>query len=110
MRARLARSQAAPAQRFVPSRRTELHLLERGAAEQAVWIGEGLRHLEVVVALAHQERGGLADRLHGGGKVAALALEFRRLERAMRDDHRAVEQMELALEFRRLERAMRDDH
>ncbi len=67
------------------------------AAEEAVGRGQRLQHLEVIVALADQELDRLAGGLHGGGEIARLALEFRRLERAVRDDDRAVEPVEMAL-------------
>ena len=61
----------------------ELHLLEHRAAQEAVGLAERLDDLEVVVALADQELHRLAGRRHGRGEVARLALELRRLERAV---------------------------
>src|SRR6266853_4387218 len=75
----------------------EFRLLERRAAEEAVRTGEGLVDLEMVVALRDKELCGLAGRLDRRGEVARLALKFGRLERPVRDDHRAVEPVEVAL-------------
>src|SRR5439155_26091130 len=62
------------------SRRHELHLLERRAAEEAVGTGEGFVDLEMVVALREEILHGFPRRLDRSGEVARLALELRRLE------------------------------
>src|SRR3954464_8667326 len=61
----------------------EAHLREHGAAREAVGTGQGFRHLEVVVAVADEELHRLARGLQRGGEVTRLALELRRLERAI---------------------------
>ena len=82
------------------SRRRELHLLQHGAAEQAVGIGKRLHDLEVVAALHHRDRHRLADSFHRRGEVAALALEVGRLERAVGDDDRRAQLVDVALRGR----------
>src|SRR5712692_3484914 len=63
---------------------------------------ERFDHLEVVVPFADQEPDRLAGRRQRGGEVARLALELRRLERAVRDDEGGVERFEMALRAQRL--------
>src|SRR6266508_3517567 len=80
----------------------EPHLLEHRAAQEAVGSPERFDHLEVVVPFADQELHRLAGRRQRGGEVARLALELRRLERAVRDDEGGVEPVEMALRAQRL--------
>src|SRR5438034_5540193 len=61
------------------SHRAKFHLLQYRTAEQAVGIGELFPHFEVIVVLHDQEGHRLARSLDGGGEIAALALELRRL-------------------------------
>src|SRR5437867_5147436 len=75
----------------------EIHLLERRAAEKPVRARERFVDLEVVVALRDDKLHGLAGGLHRRREIARLALELRRLERAVRDDHGAVEPPDVPL-------------
>ena len=70
-RARLASSEG-------PASLRELHEPERGTAVRAVGIAERLAHFEMIVVLRLDQLDRLAGRFHGGGEVAALALEFGR--------------------------------
>ena len=58
---------------------------------------ERLDDLEVIIALAHEQLDGFAGGLHCGRKIARLALELGRFERAIRHDDRRVEVVEMAL-------------
>src|SRR5437870_2314412 len=77
--------------------RIELHHLDRGAADDAIGMADGLAHLIVVVAPGDDE----FDRLAGGRercrKVARLALDFRRLRGADAEGDRSVNPVEVAL-------------
>src|SRR5262249_22382434 len=75
----------------------KLHLLQYCSAEQAIGIGELLHHLKVVIALHDREADRLAGGLHGSVEIAALALEFRRLQCAVDEAHRSHELIEVAL-------------
>lgn len=54
--------------------------------------------------LADDQLDQLAGRFHGGGELAGLALKFRRLLCAVRDDDRRMQPVEVA------DRAQRRDH
>ena len=88
---------AAVGSSFVLLFRDELHLLEHGAAGQAVRIGERLEQFEMIVALADDQLDRLARGLDRRGEVARLALELRRLAGADGEDQRRVEPVEMAL-------------
>src|SRR5437773_2396405 len=81
---------------------SEAHLLQDRAAKEAVRIGQRFDDLEVVVAIGDEELHRFACRLHCRGEVARLTLEFRSLERAVRDDHGGVELVEMALRAQRV--------
>src|SRR5437016_1318337 len=68
----------------------DFHLCEQRAAERAVGIGERLGQLEVVVALGADDLGALPRAGEGVGEIARLALELRRLERAVDDGDRRL--------------------
>src|SRR6266478_317065 len=51
----------------------------------------------MIIAFADEEGRRLAIGRHGGGEFARLALELRRLERAVRDDDRRAQPIEVAL-------------
>src|SRR5215470_2739006 len=80
----------------------EVHLRQYRTPEDTVRIGQRLGDLEVVVALGDEELYGFACRLHGRREVAGLALELRRLERAVGDDDGGVEPVEMTLRAERL--------
>src|SRR3989475_10240034 len=65
------------------------HQVEGGAADEAVGAGQRLGDLEVVVALAHDERAGPARGPEPLGELARLPPELRRLLITGGDDHRA---------------------
>src|ERR1051325_10258935 len=73
------------------------HLLQRSMAAEAEGIRHRLLHLEVVVAVAHDEVDRLSGGLDGGGELARLALELGRLERTVADDERRVQLIQMAL-------------
>src|SRR5438034_2655047 len=73
----------------------ELHLLERGTAGELERVGERLHHLEMVVALGDDQLDRLARLAQRLGEVAALPLEFRRLERAVDHGDRCPEPVEV---------------
>ena len=56
--------------------RLQPHLFQHRAAEQTVGIAQRLEHFEVVIALADQERYGLARPLYRRGEIAVLALKL----------------------------------
>ena len=66
-----------------PTKAASSDLPEHSVAEQAEWIGKGLQHFEVIVALADEDFGGLAGCLDRCGEVAGLPLKFRRLVSAV---------------------------
>src|SRR5437899_10426948 len=73
------------------------HQVECGAADEAVGAGQRLGDLEVVVALAHDER---VEPAHGPerlGKLARLPLELRRFLITVGDDDRARDASQMAL-------------
>src|SRR2546426_8916047 len=70
------------------SRRRELHLRERRAAEEAVGIRRRRQHFEMVVAFADDELHRLAGGLHRRVEIAGLALELGRLFGALRAEER----------------------
>src|ERR1051326_9533325 len=73
------------------------HLLQRSMAAEAERIRHRLLHLEMVVAVAHDEVDRLAGGPDGGGELARLALELGRLKRAVPDDERRMQLVEVAL-------------
>src|SRR5438105_6281624 len=83
-------------------------LLEGGAASEVVGIGERLDHLEVVVPLCDDQLDRLSVLAQGLSEVAALALEFRRLKRAVDDHHRCADALEIALRAQLIERFGRE--
>ena len=60
---------------LVPTR-GELHLLECGAAKEAIRIAEGFWQFEMVVSLADDELNRLAGGFDRRGEVSGLALEL----------------------------------
>src|SRR5581483_7000838 len=66
-------------------------------AAEAERVRHRLLHLEMVVAVAEQELDRLAGGFDRGGELARLALELRRLERAVPDDERRMELVEMPL-------------
>ena len=69
----------------------ELHLREHGAPGQTIRVGERLEQFEVVVACADDQLDRFAGGRHGGGEVARLALEFRRLAGADGENERRMQ-------------------
>src|SRR5262249_31001340 len=76
---------------------TELHLLERRAAQYTVRAPEGFPDLEVIVARGDDETHGFAGRLDGCGEFTRLPLEFRRFQRAVGNDHRRSQSIDMPL-------------
>ena len=66
----------------------ELHLRQDGPTQDAVRIPERLDDLEVIIALAYEQLYGFAGGLHCRRKIARLALELGRFERAIRHPRR----------------------
>src|SRR3954469_5027113 len=81
---------------------SEIHLLERRAAQEAIRARQRLEDLKVVVALPYKKAGGLARRLERGGEIARHALELRRLERAIGDRERRADPAQVALRAERV--------
>src|SRR5262245_8158173 len=77
--------------------RLQFHLFQHRAAEQTVGIAQRLEHFEVVIALANQERNGLACRFNRRREIAILALELRGFQCAMSDDYGCHQLVEMAL-------------
>src|SRR2546426_11027266 len=75
----------------------ESHHVECGAADEAVGAGQRLGDLEVVVALAHDERVEPARGPERPGELARLPLELRRFLITVGDDHRAWDASQMAL-------------
>src|SRR5262249_35686166 len=68
----------------------EAHQLERPEAEHAVWVGERLENLEVIVALRDDQLDRLASGRDSGVELAGLALKLRRLVRSIGEHQRRV--------------------
>jgi hypothetical protein len=77
--------------------RRELHLLERGTAEEAIGIAEGFRQFEMVVSFGDDELHGFACGFDRRGELAGLALKLRRLEGSVSDDDGRFQFIEMAL-------------
>src|ERR1700739_713439 len=73
------------------------HLPQHGAAGEAVRVRQRLQKFEMIVGLTDDQLRRLAGRLHGGKEFARLALELRRLLRAVGEDQRRVQAVEMAL-------------
>src|SRR4051812_21098173 len=71
------------------------HDLERRTSHWAVWVGERLRELEVVVAWCDDEFYILSRRRQRGCEIVALPLELRRLLGAMSEHHRHVDPVDV---------------
>ena len=77
--------------------RRELHLLERGTAEEAIGIAESFRQFEMVVSFGDDELHGFACSFDRRGELAGLALKLWRFERPMRNHDRRIQFVEMAL-------------
>ena len=75
----------------------QLHQFERCPAKEPERARQRLQQFEMIVAFADEEFDGLAGGFHRGGKIARLALEFRRLQRPVGNDDRAIEPVDMAL-------------
>src|SRR5262245_12126273 len=71
------------------SENRQLHQRERGAATRAVRVSERLAHFVMVVARRLDQFDALVGSFDGGGEIARLTLEFRRLVRPIGHDDRS---------------------
>ena len=77
--------------------RYELHLLECGAAKEAIRIAESFWQFEMVVSLRDDELHRFTRSLDRRGELAGLALKLRRLEGSVSDDDGRFQFIEMAL-------------
>ena len=82
---------------MLASSSVEVHLLQNRAAQEPVGIGERFAYLKVVITLADEELYRFSRRLNSCGEVTRLTLEFRGLERAVRNDDWSTELVEMAV-------------